>query len=361
MYHLWRKGTTKGLNMNWTKIPTNLLINRIPNNELIAIVKYQLLWAELEYQPTDETALRYMTNTQLTLVKRWLNTIEAQVVSDIKSAIKHRGGQKLYYKKNQELSENNDNHTDSQADGQADGHTDRADKIRLDKIRITPLTPLTANDKFEVLWQAYTPYVSPDGKSVNKGAKKPAKEKFNKIIAKGVNPDEIILGAKNYIADCFEHKCLTKNLITFLNQEQWKEHLVATVHPCEKDAEDFVKHWNEMVYKGITASDKFAQVSEATIDEVKNLLQNVGKTILGIMQETKKRMSKGEKPILPVKPPYGNVWVFAFSMLLKRRFYSDFLYSGCTITPKFFCGHVKEIVDPYSMEYLNESEKRCHE
>lgn len=347
--------------MDWTKIPTDLLINRTPDKTILAVVKYQLLWATLEREPTDDVALRYMSVPQLRQARGYIAAIQRQVVADISSVDSHRRRQKLYYEKNQGLSDNTDGQYDGQSDGQSDAQTDRADKIRLDKIRITPLTPLTANDKFEVLWQAYTPYVSPDGKSVNKGAKKPAREKFNKIVAGGVNPDEIILGAKNYIADCFEHKCLTKNLITFLNQEQWKEHLVATEHPCEQDAKDFVEHWNEMVYKGIIASDKFAQVTETTTDEVKNLLPNVGKTILSIMQETKKRMSKGDKPILPVKPPYGNVWVFGFSMLLKRRFYSDFLYSGCTITPKFFCGHVKEIVDPYGMEYLNESEKRCHE
>ena len=84
--------------MNWTKIPTNLLISRTPDNELVAIVKYQLLWADLEYQPTDEIALRYMSNKQLASVKQYLNDIETQVVSDIKSTVNHRGGQKTYYK-----------------------------------------------------------------------------------------------------------------------------------------------------------------------------------------------------------------------------------------------------------------------
>lgn len=91
--------------MNWTKIPTNLLIDRTPDNEMIAIVKYQLLWAELEYQPTDETALRYMTSKQLALVKHWLNTIETQVVADIKSANTNRTKRKLNYTKNKGLKE----------------------------------------------------------------------------------------------------------------------------------------------------------------------------------------------------------------------------------------------------------------
>lgn len=121
--------------MNWTKIPTNLLISRTPDNELVAIVKYQLLWADLEYQPTDKIALRYMSNKQLASVKQYLNDIEAQVVSDIKSTVNHRGGQKTYYKKKQSLKQNTDGQCDNQYDSQCENHTDGADKIRLDKIR----------------------------------------------------------------------------------------------------------------------------------------------------------------------------------------------------------------------------------
>lgn len=121
--------------MNWTKIPTNLLISRTPDNELVAIVKYQLLWADLEYQPTDEIALRYMSNKQLASVKQYLNDIEAQVVSDIKSTVNHRGGQKTYYKKKQSLKQNTYGQCDNQYDSQYENHTDGADKIRLDKIR----------------------------------------------------------------------------------------------------------------------------------------------------------------------------------------------------------------------------------
>lgn len=122
--------------MNWTKIPTNLLISRTPDNELVAIVKYQLLWADLEYQPTDEIALRYMTNKQLASVKHYLNDIETQVVSDIKSTVNHRGNQKMFYQKKQSLKQNTDSQCDSQYDNQYDSQTDGADKIRLDKIRI---------------------------------------------------------------------------------------------------------------------------------------------------------------------------------------------------------------------------------
>ena len=92
--------------MQWTKIPTNILINRMSDQEIVAIVKYQLLWADLEYQPSDKTALRYMTNKQLSIVKQYLNTIETQVKRDIHSSASNRKAVKLNYLKNNKKTEN---------------------------------------------------------------------------------------------------------------------------------------------------------------------------------------------------------------------------------------------------------------
>lgn len=122
--------------MNWTKIPTNLLIDRTPDNEMIAIVKYQLLWAELEYQPTDETALRYMTSKQLALVKNWLNTIEIQVVADIKSANTNRTKRKLNYTKNKRLKEIVTDTLPNTATHTVTDSVSHKDKIRLNKNKL---------------------------------------------------------------------------------------------------------------------------------------------------------------------------------------------------------------------------------
>lgn len=92
--------------MNWTKLPTNILINRLSDQEIASIVKYQLLWAELEYQPDDKTCLRYMTNKQLIIAKQWLNAIETQVKRDIQSVETNRRGVKTNYLKNKEKVEN---------------------------------------------------------------------------------------------------------------------------------------------------------------------------------------------------------------------------------------------------------------
>lgn len=92
--------------MNWTKIPTDLLVSRTPDIEILSIVKYQLLWAALERQPDDKTALRYLTPKQLTLAKEWYTPIMTQVVSDISSVETHRKHQKINYNKNKDLPKN---------------------------------------------------------------------------------------------------------------------------------------------------------------------------------------------------------------------------------------------------------------
>ena len=119
--------------MEWTKIPTDLLQSRISDKEIIAITKYQLLWAMLERQPSEDICLRYMTSKQLQQALNYTAAIERRVNADIKSVESHRNRQKLFYEKNQQHNKNTDGQYDAQYDGQCDEQTDRADKIRLDK------------------------------------------------------------------------------------------------------------------------------------------------------------------------------------------------------------------------------------
>lgn len=122
--------------MIWTKIPTDLLKQRIPDNEIVAIVKYQLLWADLEYQPDDKTALRYITNKQLLIVRHWLNTIEAQVTSDIKSVNKNRNKRKISYRKINVLGKKVTDTLPDTVPCSVTGSVEEVDKIRTDKIRL---------------------------------------------------------------------------------------------------------------------------------------------------------------------------------------------------------------------------------
>lgn len=126
--------------MNWTKIPTDLLESRTPDKELIAIFKYQLLWASLERQPDKTIALRFMSEKQYEIAMQYLDSIKKQIDVDIRHVCKHRNCQKLYYDKKQTLSEKSDN----QYDNQCDSHTERADKIREDNI--PPIIPQMSDD-----------------------------------------------------------------------------------------------------------------------------------------------------------------------------------------------------------------------
>ena len=115
--------------MNWTKIPTNILINRYTDQEIISIVKYQLLWADLEYKPDEKTALRYLTKKQLAIVKQYEDDIETCIKRDIHSVEANRNNVKINYLKNKDKKENlsislNDSLSNS-----------LGEQIRLDNIR----------------------------------------------------------------------------------------------------------------------------------------------------------------------------------------------------------------------------------
>lgn len=92
--------------MEWTKLHTGLIVNRVPDKEILAIAKYQLLWAELEHEPDTATALRYMTANQLALARQYHADIMADVCADIHSANRKRNTRRKNYIKNKENSQN---------------------------------------------------------------------------------------------------------------------------------------------------------------------------------------------------------------------------------------------------------------
>lgn len=132
--------------MQWTKIPTNILINRYTDQEIVSIVKYQLLWADLEYQPDDKTALRYMTNKQLTIVKQYLNAIEAQVKRDIQLSETNRSNVKLNYLKNKGKTENLSISLNNSISNSL------VEQIRIDKIR---KDKEIYKESFEEFWKLF--------------------------------------------------------------------------------------------------------------------------------------------------------------------------------------------------------------
>lgn len=111
--------------MEWTKIPTDLLQSATDDKDILAIIKYQLLWAMLEREPEEKICLRYMTSKQLQRALDYTSAIQRRVNADISSVVCNRNRQKMFYLKNQTLKE--------KPNGYNNGYTNEADK---NKIRI---------------------------------------------------------------------------------------------------------------------------------------------------------------------------------------------------------------------------------
>jgi len=89
--------------MDWTKIPTTLISKRYTDYELVSIVKFQLLWAELEEQPDKKTALRYMTSKQYDIALTYLDSIYASIAHEVSLVVNKRNKEKIRYNKNKDL------------------------------------------------------------------------------------------------------------------------------------------------------------------------------------------------------------------------------------------------------------------
>lgn len=72
-------------------------------------------------------------------------------------------------------------------------------------------------NEFEIFWEAWTPYDMP------KGTKKTAKDKFIKIRKSGVELETLLSSAKTYCDMSSYNRSKTKHMVTWLNQEGWKD------------------------------------------------------------------------------------------------------------------------------------------
>lgn len=187
--------------MERTTISTDLIIQKLTDNELVAIIKYQSLWAMLERQPDDKTALRYMTQKQLIIAKSWADSIEMFVTSDINSINKKRTRQKKSYEK-QRVAEN----------------SDAANKgTVINRINVKKNNKKEILQQFENWWAEYP----------NKKSKQDAQRIFEKLLtAKRVSFDELLAGAKAYAEHCRQEKTdphYIKHPSTWLNQGCWAD------------------------------------------------------------------------------------------------------------------------------------------
>lgn len=180
----------------------------------------------------------------------------------------------------------------------------------------------SVNDRvFEELWQAYVPYVAQDGRSTNKGSKKLAKEKFIKTVSKGVNPNDVLRGTRRYIEDCHNHKTLTKNVITFLNQEQWRDYLIAcnikNNHPLNISGlapfgskEEFIGFFGQETYKPfINDNPSFFE----TVQNIRACLTN----------------GNIEKSILMAQELANEVWEYKDTTQIRNSILDPILWALC--------------------------------
>lgn len=120
--------------MQWSKLPTNLITSDLSDAEILAIVKYQLVFSLTEIEPSDKILNKFLTKKQKNIAKNFIADIKTRVENDLKSTQKKRDKNKAYYNNTkgfEDLSEKN-------SDGlKVDCQTTqtRLDKTRLDKTR----------------------------------------------------------------------------------------------------------------------------------------------------------------------------------------------------------------------------------
>ena len=135
--------------------------------------------------------------------------------------------------------------------------------------------------QFEELWKEYKILHTP------KGNKEKALDKFNKLLSKNKFED-IIRGTKVYIKNCHTKNIYTKQVISFLNGETWKEYLeIVSQSNTEQHTTDLInKLMNDTLINKIELTrsnkaklyttkkgfDKMKDLDEKLKEDIKNLL-----------------------------------------------------------------------------------------
>lgn len=138
--------------MEWSRIPTALLTDRVPERDLIAVVKYQLLWAYQEQEPTPEVLNRYLTSNQVERALEYYDCISAMVIPDVKGLVSKRGRDKKKYHKNKAIQKNNTDETVKETavytiDGSTEQIRDENNKLNKTIINENPQRPFGAREE----------------------------------------------------------------------------------------------------------------------------------------------------------------------------------------------------------------------
>lgn len=120
--------------MEWSKLPTNLITSDLSDAEILAIVKYQLVFSLTEKEPSDKILSKFLTKKQKNIAKNFIADIKSSVENDINSTQKRRNRNKTYYNNNKSL-EVFDKENSDVLNVDINPTQIREDKIRVDKTR----------------------------------------------------------------------------------------------------------------------------------------------------------------------------------------------------------------------------------
>ena len=104
--------------------------------------------------------------------------------------------------------------------------TERETEIK--KQKIPPLNAPPAGGRqyendFDEFWKAYTPIQVRDGRTVPKGSKSLAHDRYVAIRKKGVPHAEIMSGMRTYLQNCEASDTLSCQVSVFLSKQRWKD------------------------------------------------------------------------------------------------------------------------------------------
>jgi hypothetical protein len=95
--------------MDWIKIPTdNILNSEFKNSELLALIKYQALYCQLEKEPTEMQLKRILNAKEFKFVQSYSQVAIELIQSQIKNVKQKRKRDKESYQRKQEVSKNSD-------------------------------------------------------------------------------------------------------------------------------------------------------------------------------------------------------------------------------------------------------------
>jgi len=127
-------------------------------------------------------------------------------------------------------------------DGPPERETESEKEGESESCRVATATPTIVNDPFDNFWKVY-----PERKGGN--PKKPAREKFVGFVGDGIDPAEIIAGAKRFAELMASERKIGTEYVpmakAWLYQERWKDDAAAAVAKEAKPTRFWVKCGSE--------------------------------------------------------------------------------------------------------------------